>query len=391
MKYAAREGWQFIVLTEDIDRPVIIQEQKSGFLLDEVPPDTEVIRVANPLFGGEGIKGIAKAIFKDSSLPWGLNVVRTCIRQVKKESIDLIFANAPPYTNPFIGSILKYLYSCPYVFDMKDDWVGKPSFEAKNKIRQVIESILEGAIIRSTQYTVLVTQASMDKYQARYQKRREVEKFHLISNGCDLEEYEILMERKRQITSKKFTMLGVGSGYRVGHRDPTALLYGIKKFIDKYPDSKRRILVDFLGDEPSIEYKDLVDHLGLGDVVRYSKPVERRELIERLWDADLLFDALVPDIPTAISGTLYEYWATGKAPILLVSEEGAGSKIVDENKLGMHALFDEADKIADFIEKVYLAYQAGSPVWITREGVEKFSRKELTAQMVRLWNQAVGV
>jgi hypothetical protein len=49
------------------------------------------------------------------------------------------------------------------------------------------------------------------------------------------------------------------------------------------------------------------------------------------------------------------------------------------------------DKIANFIEKVYLAYTSGTPLWITREGVEKYSRKELTARMVRLWNRAIGM
>jgi glycosyltransferase involved in cell wall biosynthesis len=391
MKYAAREGWRFIVLTEDIERPVIIQEQKSGFLLDEVPADTEVIRVVNPLFGGKGIKTLARAIFKDSSLPWGLNVIWRCIRQVKKESIDLIYANAPPFTNPFIGCVLKFWYGHPYVFDMKDDWVGTPSFEGKNKIRRVIEMFLEGVIIRSTEYTVLVTQASLDKYKTRYRKGSAGEKLYCISNGCDLDEYEALKARKKGITTQKFTMLGVGSGYRKGYRDLIPLIEGIGKFFDKHPDAMGNFSIEFLGNEPSDEFKVMIDNLGIQKVVKYCPAVGREEFVERLWGADLLFEVFFRGVTTGVSGTLYEYWAAGKAPVLLVSEEGAASKILKENQLGEHALFDEVEKIAAFIEKVYLAYKSGSPLWISREGVERYSRKELTAQMVQLWNRAIGM
>jgi hypothetical protein len=131
--------------------------------------------------------------------------------------------------------------------------------------------------------------------------------------------------------------------------------------------------------------------MGILDVVRYCPPVGRDEFVERLWGADLLFEVFFRGVSTGVSGTLYEYWAAGKAPVLLISEEGAASKILKENQLGAHALFDGVDDIADFIEKVYLAYTWGTPLWISRKGVEKYSRKELTAQMVRLWNRAVRV
>jgi len=54
-------------------------------------------------------------------------------------------------------------------------------------------------------------------------------------------------------------------------------------------------------------------------------------------------------------------------------------------------LFDEIGEIAGFIEKIYLAYTSGSPIWINREGVQKYSRKELTKKMLTLWKQAIEV
>jgi glycosyltransferase involved in cell wall biosynthesis len=391
MKYASLEGWRFIVFTEDISRPVIIQERASEFLLDEVPPDTEIIRVPNPIFGENGGHPIARFIFKDSSLPWGINVIWTCLKRIRKERIDLIFANAPPFTNPFIGTILRFWYRLPYIFDMKDDWVDTPTFEAKSKLRQMIEVILEGIIICSARFVVLVTQASLNMYKERYQKVTASGKFHFISNGCDLEEYQVLKDRERRITSKKFTMLSAVSGYRKGYRDLTPLLHGLRMFFDKFPDAKERFTFAFLGNEPSIEFKEMIEKMGMGDLVEYCEPVGRQELVERLWGADLLIVVNLFGLSTAVSGTLYEYWATGKAPILLISEDGAASKILRDNHLGMHALFGEIEEIAEYIEKIYLAYSSGSPMWINREGVEKYSRKYLTQKMLNLWKLSFEV
>ena len=391
MKYASLEGWRFIVFTEDLDSPVIVQEKASGFLLEEVPPETEIIRVPNPFWGKGGVHPLAKKIFGDSSLPWGINVVWTCLKRVRKKRINLIFTNAPPFTNPFIGAILRFLYRLPYVFDMKDDWVGTPTFEAKNKFRQMIEKLLEGIIIHSTQFVIFVTQSSLNLYKARYKKEKINKRFKFISNGCDLEEYQRLMDRKRTITSKKFTMLGVGSGYRKGYRDLTPLLQGLGIFFEKHPEALENFSIEFLGNEPSEEFKEMIKVVGLRDVVIYCEPVGREEFVERLWGADLLFEVFFRGVATGVSGTLYEYWATGKAPILLVSEEGAASTILNENQLGRHALFDEIGEIAGFIEKIYLAYTSGSPIWINREGVQKYSRKELTKKMLTLWKQAIEV
>jgi hypothetical protein len=389
MKYARLEGWRFIVFTEDLNKPVIVQEKASGFLLDEVPPDTEIIRVPNPLFGKRGVHPIAKFIFKDSSLPWGMNVIWNCLKQIRKGNVNLIFANSPPFTNPFVGSILKLYYRLPFVLDIRDDWVGTPTFSAKDKFRQTIEKFFEEIIIRSAQFVVLVTEASFILYKERYKKIKTDYKFNLISNGCDLEEYRVIMNRKKNNNSKQFKMLGVGSGYRKEHRDLTPLLQGLGIFFEKHPDALKSFTIEFLGNEPSEEYKDIIEVMGIADLVKYFAPVGRKEFVERLWSADLLFDVLIRGIPTRVSGTLYEYWATGKAPILLISEEGAASKILKENQLGRHALFDEVDVIAEYIEEVYTAYSSGSPVWITREGVEKYSRKYLTEKMVGLWKQAV--
>lgn len=82
---------------------------------------------------------------------------------------------------------------------------------------------------------------------------------------------------------------------------------------------------------------------------------------------------------------MYEYWATGKAPVLLISEAGASSALVANNHIGRYFRFDQAEDIANYIEQVFDSYQCGRPAWIERAGIEKYDRRELARRMSDLW------
>lgn len=112
------------------------------------------------------------------------------------------------------------------------------------------------------------------------------------------------------------------------------------------------------------------------DCIKEIGPVARKELVEWLWSSKLLLVQPVGNT-TAISGTLYEYWAVQKAPILLIAEEGASSRFVDENHLGKSFRFDEIMGIASYVEKIYQSYKNKQPQTITNKGIEAFDQPKL--------------
>jgi hypothetical protein len=88
---------------------------------------------------------------------------------------------------------------------------------------------------------------------------------------------------------------------------------------------------------------------------------------------------------------LYEYWATGRAPILLISEVGASSELVESHHLGRSFRFEQVDEIASYIESVYEQFERGDSQWIEREGVDKYDRKILANRMEKIWRSLVQV
>ena len=377
-------GWKFVVYTQDRPGDIPSNETLSGFLLDELPEGIVIKRIGDPF----SLPGVWRAL-SGSSLGWGLNVFRRGIADLKTLDVDLVFGVTPPFSNALAAMLLAWFGKKPLVLDLKDDWVGSPTFLQKNIVRQKIEKLLESLIVRNSSAVITVTPQSFQLYKDRYQYLQTPEKFHLIPNGCDLTEYERLAVRPKEINSERFLILSVAWGYRKDYRDITPFLLALDMFLKRRPDVREKIDIMLLGDSLSAEYNELISRLDLDEIIKSVGAVKREELVEWLWKADLFLLIQPVDNKTAISGTLYEYWATGKAPVLLIAEEGASSTLVEENRIGRHFRFDQISQIADYIEWVFNAYERGQPVWIDRAGVQNFDRRALAKRMDEVWRTVV--
>lgn len=394
IKYLSNWGWEFVVFTQDLRRTVVPEQVLSSFLLDELPADIVVERVAAPFStnqsNGRGSADVFRRIFGDSSLAWGLRVFWKGLVTLRKSRIDLVFGVTPPFTSALITMLLSWVGHKPFVLDLKDDWVGSPTFLRKSVFRQKPEMFLENLIVRSASAVITVTPQSYRLYTERYAYLGQPQKFHLIPNGCDVDEYDDLGHRERRIASRRFLILSAAWGFRKNYRDIRPFLLGLDVFFRRRADARDKVDVVLLGDSLSADYNELLIDLNLDKVIQRAGAVKRNKLIEWLWKADLFLLVQPVHNTTAISGTLYEYWATGKAPVLLISEEGASSALVEENQIGKHFHFDQVADIAEYIEKIFDAYESGQPIWIEGKGIQNFDRKALARRMEDIWQKALS-
>jgi glycosyltransferase involved in cell wall biosynthesis len=390
IKYASERGWQFSVVTQDPARPVVAEKESSGFLLDELPADTQIMHIGNPVFGTTIFHRILQMIFRQSSLLWGINVFLKSQERYNKQKPDLIFVNSPPFTNAAIGYGLATALHVPFVLDMKDDWIGSKEYQKKGKLRQAFDRWIERKIVEKADKVITVTPSSFESSTHRYAPLGQADKFAFIPNGEDLEEFHFLRTRTRRKEGINFHLLTSAAGYRPDYRDLTPLLSSLEIFIKNNPAARLSTEIEFVGEEIDVSFRDRLEKLLPPNQVIYTGILNRHELVERLWSADLLFLVQPRANSTAISGTLYEYWATGKAPVLLFSETGASSDVVLENKLGKHFHFDQIDEAAMYIDEVFKAFSSPHPIWVDLTRVEKFDRKEITRQMITIWSHVVN-
>lgn len=187
----------------------------------------------------------------------------------------------------------------------------------------------------------------------------------------------------------RFTLLSAAWGYQKDYRDITPFLEAVAHFIDLYSADRHQIRIVFLGDNLSGEYDGLITTLGIKDNIVKVGPVVREDLANWLWQADLFFLVQPVGNTTAIAGTLYEYWATGKAPILLISDEGASSELVRNHNLGNSFRFDDISGITRYICKIFEHYYRHEPVRISAAGVGSFDRKYLAHKMAAIWQKSL--
>ena len=93
--------------------------------------------------------------------------------------------------------------------------------------------------------------------------------------------------------------------------------------------------------------------------------------------------------PTLIPGKIYEYWAVGGPPILLLSVPGAASRLIERHGLGLTTSQHDANAIAEHILKVYERREAGDPMRVSLDGIEQYDRRALAVKLAETLNTLV--
>ena len=419
LKYISSMKWKFIVLTIDPDQPVMPIAQLSSFLEDEIPDETQIVRVlplisinkslrqsncVNPTTASSH-KGIhirfktyarkwaryfKKWLFiPDEGILWVLRAFWEGYQLVRKEEIDLIYCVVPPHSSAILGTLLGKYGKKPLVLDVKDDWIDSPSFRKKPALVRSIEKQLEARAVKAACRVVVVTEPSLTLFKRRYATTGQAEKFMCLPNGCDLAEYAHLKQRSVPSQTNRFVIVSGAAGYQKNYRDITPFLIALAHFLAERPEAREQIEVVFLGKGHDHEYDSLIEGLGIGGIITETAPLPRSEFVEWLWQADLFLLVQPDENVTAVSATLYEYWAVGKAPILLIADPGASRDLLERFSLGCGFDSKNIEGVTSYLTKVFDAYVEATPQYITNVGIEAFDRRVLAQRMAEVWQECL--
>ncbi len=154
----------------------------------------------------------------------------------------------------------------------------------------------------------------------------------------------------------------------------------MQRLLCEHPELKDELDLVFTGYFPG-EVQTLVEAMGISDVVRMLGNVPYREVPPLTKSADLLLAMNYEGWATLIPGKIYEYWAAGGAPILLLSCAGAASELVERHKLGFTVDPHDVDGICRAILDVFHRSKTGMPLRVSRTGVEAYDRQALTSRL----------
>jgi glycosyltransferase involved in cell wall biosynthesis len=416
LKYLPSQGWHPVVLTIDDKKETASQRREgSESMLAEIPAEVEIIRTtsgetsAETLNKGRALRQKNKLagvvinilsklrqfvrrffLIPDVHITWLPHAVKLGRQIIADKQIDVIFATCPPHSVALIGALLKKYTGKPLILDYRDDWIDTPWFRAKPAPQRWIERMLEKWAVSAADRVILVTEFSQDAFIKRY-PGMSPEKFVFIPNGCDLSDYPDVSELKPERDPDHFTILHAGIVFEADtwNRNPRSFFTAIKNICTKHPDIAQRLRVHFTGQlKPGVV--QMVKDMELSNQISELGYLSREDLTRQMISADLLLAINYEGFSTLIPGKIYEYWAAGHSPILLLSAMGAASGLIEQHRLGLTVDFMDVQGIENAILEIYRAQETGKPVRISREGIERYSRAYLTTRLAEVLAKVTG-
>jgi glycosyltransferase involved in cell wall biosynthesis len=408
-KYLPALGWLPIVLTID-DRREYETTRKMGSetLLADIPRQVLVHRTAagelslehlekEKAFGqrhrlaavmvkvvGGARRWVQRSLFlPDRHLAWLPFALSRGRQIVKSDAIDVIFSTCPPHSACLTGACLKLVTGKPLVLDFRDDWIDTPWYDSRSRVRRKIERKLEKWAVKTADKVILVTEWSTRAFLDRYPTEPQ-EKFIFIPNGCDLEEFAAVRWMPEAPPNSKFTILHAGllNDSQSWARSPAALFQALRHILQQ-PEIAENLTLAFTGYLPE-GHRRLAEGMGLSGVVKDLGHLPRDEFLRLMKSADLLLAINYEGFSTLIPGKIYEYWAVGGPPILLLSCDGAARELVEQKGLGIAVPHDDVAAIEEAILTAYRRRAMGSPMQVNTMGIEEYDRKALSERLAHV-------
>ena len=127
----------------------------------------------------------------------------------------------------------------------------------------------------------------------------------------------------------------------------------------------------------------MLEDMDLSSIVKEVEHLPREEYVRLLHRADLLLAINYDDWATIIPGKIYEYWAVGGPPILLLDRRGAAQSLVEQYGLGITVAPYDVEAIRRAVFNVYRRREMGDPMQVNAAGIDGYDRKALTMKLAQ--------
>lgn len=406
-KYLPENGWQPVIYTaKDAEYPV-----EDPSLEQDVALEAEVIRrpIVEPysfykqflgMKRGEKVKagfineGEKKNGWKenlsvwlrgnlfipDARCWWVKPSVRFLKRYLKEHPVDAMISTGPPHSMHLIAKALHKKFNIPWVADFRDPWTDIDFYKDLKLTRCADKKHhrLENQVL--TEATKVVT---IGWDCAKGLESHGAKDVVVITNGYDdLGKICVKTDENpslRDHQSLPFTMSHIGI---IGeNRNPETLWQAISELADK--DLKIRLIGQV--DNSVIESIKRNNIEKLVEIVPY---IPHNQVIEEQAKSDvlLLFVNNTPNAKGILTGKIFEYMASGRPILCIGPEDGDSARILNETQTGITVDFNDKEKMKSVILDYISKFQENQLITERKEAVEKYSRRNLTKEFVKILN-----
>jgi glycosyltransferase involved in cell wall biosynthesis len=309
-------------------------------------------------------------------------------KHIAREGIDVIFSSSPSVTNHLLAYLLATTTGRPHVVDFRDLWTLNELYPLRGlpEILVRYDRLFEKLVLRHSQSVIVVNQTLKKQLIDLYPNICQT-KIDVIYNGFDEDDLKGIDRAPKR--NDHFRIVYAGSLY--GHRNPNFLIQTITKWLRKNKDVRKKVKVEFYGGYIA-DYSDSVVDSGLEDIVSFKPRVNRKDMLQILFGADLLFliHGFSPLSTSSTSTKLFEYLATGK-PILGLMPEGEAAKILRRSGNNLVVSSPNSDKVIIFLEKMLNGWQSQKESqYLNNPIYQEFSRKSQAKELGAVLDRSIS-
>ncbi len=321
----------------------------------------------------------------DRWVTWLVGAIPSGLRAIRKHRAEVIFSTFPVPTAILIGFILHRISGKPWVVDLRDSMTEEnyPPDERERGVRRWIER----KAVRHASRIIFTASSTRQMYLDRYPDLAP-EKCMVISNGYDEGDFSgLTLTKPEPIRSDQpVHLLHTGIMYPQ-ERDPRPFFRAIARLKSekRFDASTLRIFFRAPGSEEL--YKQIIEELGISDMVELQPYVTYLQSLQECADADglLLFQAANCD--HQIPAKAYEYLRIGRPILALTSQTGDTAALLQETGgatiVNIAAEEDIYRSLPGFLD----ALRSAKHALPDPEKVRRFARRNQAAELAECLNE----
>ena len=403
-KYLPSEGWQPVIYTPLNPEAITVDES----LLDEIPPQVEVIRrkifepynIYRALTGKKGrtaqsgevnpinsqkksftqkvsmwIRG--NMFIPDPRCFWIGPSVRFLKKYLKEHPVDVIVSTGPPHSMHLIARKVARSTGIPWVADFRDPWTKMFYFKhlALSPWAERKHARLEKMVLDDASVVVAVSPLVQDEFKAM--TTTEVE---LITNGFDEDDFAVKPQR-----DEYFSITHTGLFASDGNPD---ILWKVLAEKCRRDSEFKKLLRIRLAGKTDKQIIESIVAAELGGNLEDLGYCNHNDAVCLQKSSSLLMLPLrkEPEYRATLPGKLFEYLASER-PILGIGQtDGAMARIISQTQAGFVFGWDDSASISRYIDLCWERFRSDTLKADTHD-IGSFSRCSLTHRMACLFDR----
>ncbi|MDG2432439.1 glycosyltransferase family 4 protein [Flavobacterium sp.] len=311
----------------------------------------------------------------DARCFWVKPSIKYLENYITENNIDTIITSGPPHSLHLIGLGLKNKLDLKWFADFRDPWttIGYHKSLRLSAYAAKKHKKLEHQVLNTADAIIVTSKTTKTEFQALTTKPITV-----ITNGFDTEIVPT------QVKDTKFSLAHIGSF--LSNRNPVILWESLAELIEEIPSFKRDLELKLIGAVSqevldAISARTLATYLNTMGYVSHSVAIAEQRKSQVL----LLIEIDSEDTKSIIPGKLFEYMVSNRPIIAIGPKNSDFESIIKDTNTGVFFEYNQKEKLKQTITHYYNQYLEGN-LQAHGVGVEKYSRKNLTGELVALLN-----